>query len=193
LAVVLVLLLSAVAALNTKVDPLSEWCFIEPVGRDIPATFQFRVTHGGKLDIDATLYDESGRALESWKSQSEGHHQVKGDAVNSKFKVCFSNSMARFTPKWVSFYFHHGQHPAAARKEHLDPIESQIRVLSRRIDDLQNAQVRLRNAEKNHRATVEDANERILLWSVFEVVALFGMGIFQIYFLKRFLERKTTI
>jgi hypothetical protein len=184
---------TAVFAINTKIDPASSWCIIEPVARDISATFQFRVTHGGKLDINVQLFDEQNHLLESWAAASEGSKVIKGDAVNTKFKVCFDNSMARFTPKWVSFSFHHGQHPSAAKVEHLDPIEKQIEVLSSRIDDLENTQRRLRESEKNHRATVEDANERVLLWAVFEVVALFGMGVFQIYFLKRFLERKTSV
>ena len=181
------------SAINTKVDAASSFCFVEPVARDITATFQFKVTHGGKLDINAQIYDESSRLLESWNLASWGQHVVKGDASNSKFKVCFDNSMARFTPKWVSFSFHHGQHPAAAKVEQLDPIERQVQTLAARIDDLQNTQIRLRESEKNHRATVEDANERVLVWAVFETVALFGMGIFQIYFLKRFLERKTSV
>lgn len=180
-------------ALNTKIDAASSWCFIEPVARDVSATFQFTVTHGGKQDINAQVFDESHRLLDSWTLASSGKYVVKGDAANSKFKVCFDNSMARFTPKWVSFSFHHGQHPAAAKVEHLDPVEKQIQTLAARIDELQNTQIRLRESEKNHRASAEDANERVLLWAVFETVALFGMGVFQIYFLKRFLERKTSV
>lgn len=186
-------LVSPTHALNTKIDAASAWCFTEPVARDITAVFQFHVRHGGKQDINAQIFDEGNHLLESWSLATQGTRSVRGDATNTKFKVCFDNTMSRFTPKWVNFYFHHNQHPAAAKVEHLDPIEKQIQALATRIDDLQNTQVRLRESEKNHRATVEDANERVLLWAVFEVVALFGMGIFQIYFLKRFLERKTSV
>jgi hypothetical protein len=189
---VLLLALHSAQALTTKVDPLSSLCITEPVDRDIELTMQFRVSAGGKLDIDASVFDESGRLLHGWKLATEGQYKVKGDPQNRKFKICFDNHMARFTPKWVDFYLHHGQHPSAVKVDQLDPVERQIEQLKTNIDDLVNVQQRLRVAEKNHRATIEDANERVLLWSVFEIVALFGMGIFQIYFLKRFLERKTS-
>jgi p24 family protein beta-1 len=189
----ILLVVPSAFAMSTKIDAATSWCFTEPVARDVTATFQFAVTHGGKLDINAQIYDESHRLLDSWTLATTGKYVAKGDASNNKFKVCFDNSMARFTPKWVSFSFHHGPHPAAAKVEHLDPIEKQIETLAARIDDLQNTQLRLRESEKNHRATIEDSNERVLLWAVFETVALFGMGIFQIIFLKRFLERKTSV
>ena len=182
----------AAEAMTTKVEPLSNFCVTEPVDRDIEVTLNFRVTAGGKLDIDASVFDESGRLLHGWKLAGEGEYKMKGDPQNRKFKICFDNHMARFTPKWVDFYLHHGQHPSAVKLEQLDPVERQIETLKTNIDDLVNVQQRLRVAEKNHRATIEDANERVLLWSVFEIVALFGMGTFQIYFLKRFLERKTS-
>lgn len=193
LLILLTLLVASSFALNTKVDPLSSFCFYEPVERDVTATFQFRVTHGGKLDINAVVYDESGQSLQNWHLATTGELVLKGGALNTKFKICFDNTMARFTPKWVNFYVHHGQHPAAAKRTDLDPIEKQIADLAVRVDGLQNAQQRLRDIEKDHRATVEDANERVLLWSVFQIVTLVGMGLFQVQLLKRFLEKKTTI
>lgn len=190
---VAVLLLQLCSALTTKIDALSQECFVEKVERDVPMSFQFKVTAGGKKDLDVSVYDQSGRTLQQWKAATEGHYSVRGDAVNTLFKYCFSNEMARFTPKWVNFYFHHGPHPSAAKPEQLDPIERQIEKLRADIDDLANAQQKLRVAEHDHRNTIEDANERVLLWSVFEIIALFGMGIFQIFFLKRFLEKRTSV
>lgn len=186
------LFITCAHCMQTKIDAATTFCVTEPVDRDIEMTFQFTVTAGGKHDIDATIFDGSGRLLQGWKTATSGEHKVKGDPQNKQFRICFDNTVARFTPKWVEFYFHHGQHPSAVKVESLDPIERSIETLKNNMDELNVVQQRLRSSEKNHRATVEDANERVLLWSVFETIALFGMGIFQIFFLKRFLERKTS-
>ena len=189
----LALMISQTAALNTKIEARTEVCFKEHVGRDIPLSFQFKVTAGGKLDIDVSVYDASGHRLNHWNGATEGHFNVRGDSQNNHFRFCFNNEVARFTPKWVNFYLHQGPPPSAAKAKDLDPIEVQIKKARDALDTFQQEQYKLRSAEHDHRNTVEDINERMLLWSVFEGLALFGMGIFQIFFLKRFLEVKTSV
>lgn len=195
----LVLLLATVPitaeAIITKVGASEKFCVKKYVKKDQKLYFQFQVVAGGKLDMDAFIYDASSRLIKDFKLVSSGDFDLQGDAENDHYQFCFSNEMARFTPKWVDFTIRKGQVAvglsAPAKAKDIDPIESKISMLRHNIDSLHDAQQRLKVAEKDHRATIEDSNERILLWSVFEVVAFFAMGIFQIFFLKRFLERKT--
>ena len=190
---VAVLALSSVEGLTTKVEPRSRACFTEEVQPEVPLSFQFQVTAGGKLDVNCDVYDSSGRKLHSWTQATEGHYNAHGDRANNKFKFCFGNEMAAFTPKWVNFHLIKGHHPSAAKKDQLDPIEKQIEELTKEIDGLAALQMQLRQTEHDHRNTIEDANERVLLWSVFEVIALFVMGLFQVFFVKRFLEVRATV
>eukprot|EP00672_Neobodo_designis_P021700 CAMPEP_0174829382 /NCGR_PEP_ID=MMETSP1114-20130205/1899_1 /TAXON_ID=312471 /ORGANISM="Neobodo designis, Strain CCAP 1951/1" /LENGTH=200 /DNA_ID=CAMNT_0016063127 /DNA_START=46 /DNA_END=648 /DNA_ORIENTATION=- len=192
-AVAVALLACGAAAMTTKVEAKTEWCFREDVGKDIPLRFNFKVTAGGKLDIDASVYDGSGRKLHSWHGVTEGHYEVHGDAANTKFRFCFSNKMAHFTPKWVSFFTHKGVHPNVANVEHLDPIEKTIMELNEKISELRDKHDELRVEEKEHRATIEDANERVWLWSGVEGFSLLFMGVLQIFFLKRFLEVRSSV
>ena len=180
-------------ALVTKIEAKTEVCFTEYIGRDIPLSFTFQVTAGGKLDLDVTIYDATGRKLTGWTEATEGHYNLRGDAANPKFKFCFSNLMARFTPKWVNFYFHKGQHPAVAKPQDLDPVERSIMQLSQQLDKVVADQAEMRRSEHDHRNTIEDVNERMLLWSVFECVALLVAGGFQLFFLKRFLEVRSSV
>lgn len=192
--VVLVAALAAVAsAITTKVDAMSEFCFREDVGKDIPLRFNFKVTAGGKLDIDAAVYDGSGRKLHSWQGATEGHYDVRGDASNTKYRFCFSNKMARFTPKWVAFFTHKGVHPNVANVEHLDPIEKQILELNEKMGLLRDAHDKLKVEERDHRSTIEDGNERVWLWSGLEAFSLLFMGVLQVFFLKRFLEVRSSV
>lgn len=190
-----VLLVCATCALGltTKIEPKSRVCFTEEVEPDIPLAFSFQVTAGGKLDINADIYDGSGRKLQNWALAKEGTYNARGDRSNGKFKFCFGNEMAAFTPKWVNFHLLKGHHPFAAKRDQLDPIEKQIDALSAEIDHLAEIQLKLRQTEHDHRNTIEDANERVLLWSIFEIIALAVMGLFQVFFVKRFLEVRATV
>ena len=184
------------SAMTTKVEGGSIFCVTEKLVRDQPLTFQFRVVAGGKLDLNVAVYDESDRVKANWDLATEGSRSLIGDAATSKYKICFDNRMARFTPKWVHFNLHNG--PAlgfggAAKKEDLDPIEKRVHELREKIFKLQDIQSELKVQERDTRSTIEDANDRVLMWALFEVVALFGMGLFQVYLLKRFLERRSSM
>jgi hypothetical protein len=193
IACLVALLAASVSAIATKVEPLTEFCFREDVGKDIPLRFSFGVTAGGKLDIDAAVYDGTGRKLHSWTGASEGHYDVRGDASNTKYRFCFNNKIARFTPKWVNFHTHKGVHPAVANVEALDPIEKQILELNQKMGQLRDVHDKLRIQERDHRSTVEDGNERVWLWSGLQAFALLFMGLLQVFFLKRFLEVRSSV
>jgi hypothetical protein len=186
--------LTVANAMTTKIDGASSFCVTEKLVKDQPLTFQFRVVAGGKLDLNVAIYDERDNIVTDWKLATEGNKHLIGDAASSKYKFCFDNTMARFTPKWVHFNLHKAPSVGnAAKKEDLDPIEKRIHELRDKIFALQDSQSELKVQERNTRSTLEDANDRVLLWAIFEIVALFGMGLVQVYLLKRFLERKSTV
>ena len=187
------LLCGSVSAITTKIDAGKELCIRQNIGKDIPLSFSFWVSAGGLLDIDATIKDGSGRVIQQWKTVSKGEYQARGDATNTRFEFCFSNTMARYTPKWVSFSLIEGLHPSAASAEHLDPIERKSIDVSTLVDGLMVGQKEIRRIEHDHRNTVEDTNDRVLLWSVIETVALIFMGLVQVFFMKRFLEVRSTL
>jgi hypothetical protein len=191
----LLLLLSAapVAAVTTKVSAGEQFCVVERVEKEVPLTFRFKVTAGGKLDLDVDVIDSNGQYIQQWRLASEGHHTVRGDSQNTFFKFCFSNTMARWTPKWVNFFIHKGIHPAVAPRDRVDPIESSIMRLSGKVQEMRDVHDELKIAEHDHRNTIEDVNERVLLWNVIQTVVLVAMGIIQIFFIKRFLEVKTSV
>eukprot|EP01002_Notosolenus_urceolatus_P012467 NODE_4222_length_826_cov_6.611326_g3493_i0.p1 GENE.NODE_4222_length_826_cov_6.611326_g3493_i0~~NODE_4222_length_826_cov_6.611326_g3493_i0.p1 ORF type:complete len:199 (+),score=43.73 NODE_4222_length_826_cov_6.611326_g3493_i0:188-784(+) len=186
------LLLAPASSLTLKLEPKTEECFVQKVSAETPLTFQFQVTQGGLLDVDAHIFDTDGNILRQWNLASEGkHHWLNEHAGTVKF--CFGNLMARFTPKYVSFFFVHGHKPTAANIEHLDPIEKSLMEVSEELRSLQEEQMYLRSFEHVHRDTVENTHSRILYWSLFEGVVLICMSLFQVYYLKRFLEVQRSI
>lgn len=190
-----VLLLSSILtgfALTIKIESRSEECFFEEVTKGTSLTLQFQVTAGGLLDIDCTVTSPRHEVVMKWSVTSEGKHAWVADQ-DGKYRVCFGNQMARWTPKWVSFYISTGASTNLAKIEHIDPIEKTIMELSEGLTELQEEQKYLRSVERVHRETIESTNVRMLYWSLFEVFVLITMGMFQIYYLKRFLEVKSSV
>ena len=177
------LLLAVVACavgITVKVEPRSEECLIEEISdHGVPITMIFQVTAGGHLDIDCMISDQRGNVIQSYKGQQDGRHHWTS-VGSGEYKICFSNEMARYTPKWVSFYISVGNSPNTARLEHLDPIEQTIIQLSQGLTELQDEQKLLRAVERLHRDTIDTTNTRILYWSIFEAIVLVTMGLFQV-------------
>jgi len=61
------------------------------------------------------------------------------------------------------------------------------------LQQIQNEQKYLRLREMTHRSITEETCERILYWSVFEVIILVGMSIWQVFYLRRLFLRREEI
>ena len=60
------------------------------------------------------IYNTDGSLLKSWSVATEGKHTWTPE-TDGKYKFCFGNQMARWTPKWVSFYLSQGVNPNLAK------------------------------------------------------------------------------
>eukprot|EP00754_Rhynchopus_humris_P044775 Rhum_TRINITY_DN4388_c0_g1::Rhum_TRINITY_DN4388_c0_g1_i1::g.14143::m.14143/K20347/TMED2, EMP24; p24 family protein beta-1 len=191
-AVLLLATLSVVSALTVKIDPREEECFIEETTvRDVQLKIVMQVTHGGQLDIDLSITDPSGMRIHQQQRVTESKHEWTAK-FPGKYKVCFSNKMARWTPKWVSFYYV-ATDSASMNKGTLDPIEQGVFSLQKGVNEMHGEQMRLRAIERAHREQMEESEGMVLTWAVFQSVLLITMGLLQMYYLKRFLEVKQSI
>lgn len=174
------------------VEPSEVLILSEMVRPKTQFTFQFVAYDTNVLLVK--LIDQEGNVLRSWQNAQEGEFTIEASYTAREVSIHFDNSQSTFSKKTVYFFMHHNvDFNFAADVKDLDPIEEKISEAASTMQRLQTLQVTLRTQQKNHRATVEDANERLLLWSVFQVVALVGMSGFQLFFLKRFLEKKTFV
>ncbi|RNF21610.1 endosomal P24B protein [Trypanosoma conorhini] len=179
-------------AASTTVGSGEKLCLQEVVPPQSRVTFQFQVVSGGNRDIRASVADQDGKVLREWAETTEGIYEVLAQGGTKAIVACLDNSYAHYTPKLVVFHFrYHVDYTSVAKKEELDPVERKVEHISATMREVEALQMQLRSQQKEHRATVEDSNERLLVWSVFQVLALVVMSVFQLYFLKRFLERKS--
>lgn len=67
-----------------------------------------------------------------------------------------------------------------------------VRQLSELLAQVKDEQSYIVLREKTHRNTAESTNARVKWWSVFQMLVLIGEGIFQVWWLKRFFEVKSS-
>lgn len=166
---------------------------VVPLGHML--TFQFQIPESSSPMPISLLVDDE--VVQKWSNQRDGLVSITSplEATGKKKKVVVvrvDNSASRFTNAEINFYFRPSlDFSNVGSEDLLDPLEKKVRALGASMQRLQALQVSLRVEQKNHRSTVEDANDRVLLWSVFQVLVLLVMSAFNFFFLKRFLEKKT--
>ncbi|KAH9600897.1 GOLD domain [Trypanosoma melophagium] len=196
LILLLLLCLPAVNAVSTALEVGDVFCLQEPVPPQSAITFQFQLRRHFKEgeEIDVLLTDQDGKEIKRWNNAAGGIYDVYAHDGVRLLNACFDNAKGRSSVRFVDFHFrYHVDYSTVAKVTELDPIERNVEAIAVEMRSLQELQMQLRTQQKEHRSTVEEANERLLMWSVFQVIALVGMSLFQLYFLKRFLERKSFV
>jgi len=157
----------------------------------------FKVTKGGFLDIDIQIKGPDGRIIYNAERQTEGKYSFVAHE-HGLYTFCFSNRMSTLTPKVVSFVANIGEAPPptpidGAKPEHLTTLEASVAQLAASVQSAVNEQSYLKMREAVHRNTNESTNGRVIWWSLFEVLVLLAMSLWQIYYLRRFFEVKRPV
>ncbi|KAF7730585.1 p24 complex component [Apophysomyces ossiformis] len=101
--------------------------------------------------------------------------------------------MSSIPAKHVSFNVHDMQKFEDDTKEHIDPIEREIRELADSIFAIKSEQEYIIVRERQHRNTAESTNSRVKWWSLAQVALLIAVCFWQVIYLKRFFEVKRVV
>ena len=80
-----------------------------------------------------------------------------------------------------------------AKKEHLKPIEVEMKRVHDMVNEIYNSLTEWEVREEAHRDTNEVTNEAVSNWSLFTLFLIFILGVYQTWSLKRFLKSKRVI
>ncbi|KAH9578684.1 GOLD domain [Trypanosoma melophagium] len=205
---VLLLLLSASLALSpaaaddggvaVQVAANHEECFFEDISTvGVKVFLHYLVVSGGSLDIDVAITGPENDLI--WASQRDPEGRVLFKTRTAgRHTFCFSNKMSTITEKVVAFSITVGdggagggaeQHAAGGR----DPLERSILRIQQGLREVQEVQRYLRGRERVHRATTEVANSRVVLWSTIEIVMIALMGVGNMWYLRRILNKRRIV
>ncbi|GAM21403.1 hypothetical protein SAMD00019534_045780 [Acytostelium subglobosum LB1] len=191
----LVVFVATSNALTLQVEPKMTECFSEYVDSGKISFINYQVIRGGLLDVDVKVFDPMGNTIYSilhFESSMKG--KMSFTASNSgAYKICFNNEMSRFTAKVITFtWTYDNADTAFVKGETLNPMDQSIQKIERTLQSIVFEQKKMRYREQTNRDTSESTNERVVRWTIIQLLVLVSMGVAQIWFLRRWFNSKST-
>jgi hypothetical protein len=116
-----------------------------------------------------------------------------GDA--GSHKVCFISRSGQ--QHRIDFDFFSGvgakDYSDVATKEHLKPLELELRKLEDRVDNIHNEMMYQREREEQHRNTNESTNSRVVGYSFLTMGIVFTVSVTQAVYLYSYLKKKKIV
>jgi len=183
----------AAVELTFELPDSAKECFHEHIEVDTESTLEFQVVTGGHYDVDVVLTDPTRKVLYKEIKKQYDSFNWKAEKTG-EYIACFSNEFSTFSHKLVYIDFQVGDEDPLPGLEAVSQPLTQMESSSQEIHENLNAVIdyqthhRLRETQGRHRA--EELNERIMIWSVFVTLAIFGVGFGQVFVLKSFFAEK---
>merc|ERR1719491_1114640 len=100
--------------LTFQVEPKAEECVYEEMSATQEFKMNYEVTRGGLLDIKLRITDPNDQIIQEKMSFFNRQDENEGrvlfvSAIPGTHKICFDNTMSRWTAKVVSFHVKTGQ------------------------------------------------------------------------------------
>lgn len=173
-------------------------CLKEEVHQDVLVTGAYSVKEQSNVDIDIKITDTKDHVLFQKTEISEGKFAFTLD-TDDVFSVCFTSRVASGEAEEtdVELELKHGveakNYDELAKAEQLKPLEMQLRRLEDLTESIVNDFQSMKKREEEMRNTNESTNSRVLYFSVFSMVCLITLALWQVVYLKKWFKTKKLI
>ncbi|CAJ1031388.1 emp24/gp25L/p24 family/GOLD, putative [Leishmania lindenbergi] len=155
--------------------------------------FSFQMDHYFTFPV-RILCSDTGDLLKEWKDDAQGLFNLPSTNKKRNLVFEFDNSQSTMTGVTVNFEIHITLDPSySVRADKVDPIESKVQELYGKMQGLRTLQKALRYKQKEHRTTVEATKERVLWWSIMQVVGFAVAAGSQLWLLQSLLEKRRSL
>jgi len=205
---VLLLAISVASAVKFDLESTLEGttsCISQYIPKDILCSAILDIAVGANQKVSIIVRDKSPSSNQFY-SKPDLSGQVKFSFTTHEWAdvdFCFTNTLAPGsspspdTYTTVNFHIDTGAEAAdyteVKRKEKLTDLEVEMLRLENVVKDLTAELEYLHKAEFQMRDTNEDANDRIKWFSLLSMSVLIGVGMWQIWYLRRFFQSKKLI
>lgn len=144
----------------------------------------------GSSGLSVQITEPSGAQLYAQADSSSGKHAFTS-VTDGKHTVCVTNagSEVRRVALTVKSGVEANDYAAVAKKEHLEPLELELRRLEDSVKAIHAEYQYMREREEAMRDTNESTNSRVMWYSVFSIVVLASLAAWQLTYLKRYFKR----
>ncbi len=189
-----VLLPGLLHAIQLDVEPYSSRCISDDYAPDEDSTIKVRAVGRVQENVRATVSNPDGRSV--WDSYITAQTQdVPVPAENfGLYRICFSNggsAVQRVEVGLLDRAVKLGQKfDSAKTKEHLRPLQLLFRRAELTVAGVSKELDSVRQREAALRETSETTDTRIQWFSIFSIVILLAVSLWQVTFLKSFFRSK---
>jgi len=188
-------LVKLAAGYSILLEAAQNLCFFEDLSVGKRFGISFEVGEGGNHDIDFSLKDPSGKyRFTMSRTNSETYSFVAEE--NGRHQYCFINEFSPVSKKLVTFDIISDDKESATTQPQSGEdkaLDAEIVELLNNIRALKDDQQYTRVRERAHRDTAESTNERVQWYSIFQVVLLVIVCVFQLWYLRYRFESKARI
>lgn len=186
-------------AVSVLVNANKVVCFYENITEPGTKIFlHYLVVSGGALNIDCSIHDTQKLLWSGVRSEEERVLLKAREA--GVHKICFSNKLTTVTPKVVTFSLlvesdsnSGSENNAHTGESKNDPMLRTAMRVQQGLFEIEEIQDFLRLREREHRATIELANTRVLVWSIIEILVIVAMGVVNVLYLRRMFVTKRVV
>jgi len=187
--------------LTFQVEPKTEECVYEKMAATEEFNMQFEVVRGGLLDIKLRINDPNDQIVNE-KMAFFNKPENAVDAGTVKFvsaiagvhKICFDNTMSRWTAKVVSFIIKPKEDattkPKLATTEHLGTLVDSVIKVADQLSNIEQLQHVHRVIAQSERDRAEKRNSRVMWLSILESFILVSISVFQLRYIKQWFSDK---
>ncbi|CCW62850.1 unnamed protein product [Phytomonas sp. EM1] len=179
------------------VNPGKKVCFYEDVREAGAHVFlHYTVNDGGMLDIVANVRGPDGSTL--WTSEKgSGQRVLFKSRKAGAHKFCFSNEMSTVSEKVVAFSVLVGAvdtfGSGSGQEKPKDVLQRRVFRIQQSLREIEELQSFLRTREREHRATIEVANTRVVVWSIVEIFIIVAMGGTTMFYFRKLFSSKRVV
>ncbi|EDO41239.1 predicted protein [Nematostella vectensis] len=173
-------------------------CLKEEVHKDVLVTGEFTLSDAPQQKTNLKVTDSTGHVFYKRDDATKGKFAFTTDDYDM-YEVCFDSETSHGggSDREVSINIKHGveakNYEDLAKAEKLKPMEVELKRLEDLGDAIVNDFAYMRQREQEMRDTNESTHSRVLYFSIFSILCLFGLATWQLFYLRRFFIAKKLI
>jgi len=177
-------------------------CIGDTLAEETLMVGDFSIGNGYSQEIDVYVIDPKGNQIWTRSNAAKGKFAITS-TIEGEYKVCFKNrlvgsisyqeGMSRAVTVDLRSGVEANDYDAIAKKEHLNPIDLQVRKMSDLVLDLHFQMSQQKQREEAMRNTNESTNSRVMWFSLFSILVLFSTSFWQTFHLKKYFRSKKLI
>ncbi|KAG0203947.1 vesicle coat component [Mortierella sp. GBA30] len=181
-------------------------CISHYVDDETQVVVKVKVGAGPHQKVSVEVTDDSEHQNQLWKKDNLSQEMQRGAFLTKRagdVVACFTNTLSdgyKPDPRYariVDIDFEIGSetidYAKLAEAEKLKPMEVELRKLEDLVKDILDNMEHLQAREERMRNTNESTNARVQWFSTLTMFVLIALGLWQIFYLKRFFRKKRLI